>query len=75
MHESGHALHWSSMTPEEYADLKGPEKEQYVYNWLRSTPGVWDSLAPEEQEHAMGYIGDKQGKAFGFLNQKPGNGL
>jgi hypothetical protein len=73
LHEFAHAIHRASMTPEEFSKIEPPAAEQWVYNWLRNTPGVWDSLSAQEQEHAMGYVHEKGGTAFGFLPKKEGN--
>ena len=49
-----HVEHWEAVGPEEFARLTRFEKEQYVYQRLRSE-GNWARLNPTERIHAHDY--------------------
>jgi hypothetical protein len=61
LHEIGHASQWVRLGQkvEEYKKIPPPQREQYVYDWLRTNPEIWKVLSAEEQTHAMLYAHEK----------------
>jgi hypothetical protein len=64
LHEFAHAIHWVTVTGFKYMQLDSIVHEQFAFNWLRNTPGIWGILSKEERAHAREYIKSRGGVSY-----------